>query len=257
MNKLEARTEEGKHMTDTSRPFAEKKFTDVKGHRMAYIDEGEGAPIVFQHGNPTSSYLWRNVMPACRGLGRLIACDLIGMGDSDKLYPSGPDRYTYAEQRDFLFALWDKLGLGNDVVFVVHDWGAALGFDWANRNRDRVQGIAYMEAIVLPLASAPLVFFGGVPLVLGGIVLWSLGVTVQQTLFKAMLTTLVSAERRATGFGTFDGVWGLASFAGSLLLGYLYDVSLTGLVVASVSLQVLAVPAVWFVTSRPPPPSPV
>jgi len=112
-------------------------------------------------------------------------------------------------------------------------------------------------AIVLPLASAPLVFFGGVPLVLGGIVLWSLGVTVQQTLFKAMLTTLVSAERRATGFGTFDGVWGLASFAGSLLLGYLYDVSLTGLVVASVSLQVLAVPAVWFVTSRPPPPSPV
>jgi pimeloyl-ACP methyl ester carboxylesterase len=107
-------------MTDTSLPFAEKKFTEVKGHRMAYIDEGEGAPIVFQHGNPTSSYLWRNVMPACRGLGRLIACDLIGMGDSDKLYPSGPDRYTYAEQRDFLFALWDKLGLGNDVVFVVH-----------------------------------------------------------------------------------------------------------------------------------------
>src|ERR1700682_501467 len=103
-------------MTDTSRPFAEKKFTEVKGHRMAFIDEGEGAPIVFQHGNPTSSYLWRNVMPACRGLGRLIACDLIGMGDSDKLYPSGPDRYTYAEQRDFLFALWDKLGLGNDVV---------------------------------------------------------------------------------------------------------------------------------------------
>ena len=108
-------------MTDTSRPFAEKKFTEVKGHRMAFIDEGEGAPIVFQHGNPTSSYLWRNVMPACRGLGRLIACDLIGMGDSDKLYPSGPDRYTYAEQRDFLFALWDKLGLGNDVVFVVHE----------------------------------------------------------------------------------------------------------------------------------------
>ncbi len=144
---------DGNRMTDTSRPFAAKKFTEVKGHRMAYIDEGEGAPIVFQHGNPTSSYLWRNVMPACRGLGRLIACDLIGMGDSDKLYPSGPDRYTYAEQRDFLFALWDKLGLGNDVVFVVHDWGSALGFDWANRNRDRVQGIAYMEAIVMSLES--------------------------------------------------------------------------------------------------------
>src|SRR6266404_6240153 len=82
LNKLEARAEEGKHMTDTSLPFAEKKFTEVKGHRMACIDVGEGAPIVFQHGNPTSSYLWRNVMPACRGLGRLIACDLIGMGDS-------------------------------------------------------------------------------------------------------------------------------------------------------------------------------
>src|SRR3984885_10494629 len=117
-------------MTDTSLPFAEKKFTEVKGHRVAYIDEGEGAPIVFQHGNPTSSYLWRNVMPACRGLGRLIACDLIGMGDSDKLYPSGPDRYTYAEQRDFLFAFWEELKLGSDVIFVLHDWGSALGFEW-------------------------------------------------------------------------------------------------------------------------------
>lgn len=118
---------------------------------MAYIDEGEGAPIVFQHGNPTSSYLWRNVMPACRGLGRLIACDLIGMGDSDKLPNSGPDRYTYAEQRSFLFALWEKLKLEKDVVLVLHDWGSVLGFDWANQNRSRVQGIAYMEAIPMPL----------------------------------------------------------------------------------------------------------
>src|SRR3989475_11900747 len=69
------------------------------------------SPIVFAHGNPTSSYLWRNVMPACRGLGRLIACDMIGMGDSEKLPDSGPDRYTYAEQRNFLFALWKKLGV--------------------------------------------------------------------------------------------------------------------------------------------------
>src|SRR5712692_7595151 len=128
MNKLDGKiAEEGKHMTDTSRPFAEKKFTEVQGHRMAYIDEGQGAPIVFQHGNPTSSYLWRNVMPACRGLGRLIACDLIGMGDSDKIPNSGPDRYTYAEQRDFLFAFWEELTLGNDVIFVLHDWGSALG----------------------------------------------------------------------------------------------------------------------------------
>jgi haloalkane dehalogenase len=138
-------------MTDSPLPFAAKRFMDVKGRRMAYIDEGEGAPIVFAHGNPTSSYLWRNVMRACRGLGRLIACDMIGMGDSDKLQDSGPDRYTYPEQRSFLFALWEQLRLGNNVVLVLHDWGSALGFDWANQNRDRVQGIAYMESIVMPL----------------------------------------------------------------------------------------------------------
>ncbi len=132
-------------------PYAEKRFAEVNGRRMAYIDEGEGDPIVFQHGNPTSSYLWRNVMPHLEGLGRLIACDLIGMGDSDKLEPSGPDRYTYAEHRDHLFALWQQLGIDGDVVLVVHDWGSALGFDWANRNRDKVQGIAYMEAIVMPV----------------------------------------------------------------------------------------------------------
>lgn len=134
--------------------FANKKFIDINGSRMAYIDEGEGDAIVFQHGNPTSSYLWRNVMPYCRGLGRLIACDLIGMGDSAKLSPSGPDRYTYAEQREFLFGLLDQLALGDRVILVVHDWGSALGFDWANGHRKRVQGIAYMEAIVRPLTWA-------------------------------------------------------------------------------------------------------
>ena len=141
-------------MPITPTPFAKKKFVEVLGRRMAVIDEGEGDAIVFQHGNPTSSYLWRNVMPHCRGLGRLVACDLIGMGDSDKLEPSGPQRYTYAEQREFLFALWDALGLGNRVVLVLHDWGSALGFDWANRHRERVQGIAYMESIVMPLTWA-------------------------------------------------------------------------------------------------------
>src|ERR1700730_14598872 len=139
-------------MSDSSKPFAPKTFLEIKGRRMACIDEGQGASIVFQHGNPTSSYLWRNVMPACRGLGRLIACDLIGMGDSDKLPDSGPNRYTYAEQRDFLFAFWEELKLSNDVIFVLHDWGSALGFEWANQHRDRVQGLAYMEAIVMPMA---------------------------------------------------------------------------------------------------------
>jgi haloalkane dehalogenase len=133
------------------KPYATKKFATIKGRRMAYIDEGAGDAIVFQHGNPTSSYLWRNVMPRLEGLGRLIACDLIGMGDSDKLPDSGPQRYTYAEQRAYLFALWEQLDLGRNVIFVIHDWGSALGFEWANLHRDRVAGIAYMEALVTPV----------------------------------------------------------------------------------------------------------
>ena len=133
-------------------PFAPAKQMTVLGHRMAYLDEGEGDAIVFQHGNPTSSYLWRNVMPHLDGLGRLVACDLIGMGGSQKLLNSGPDRYSYVEHREYLFALWESLALGDRVVLVLHDWGTALGFDWANRHRDRVQGIAYMEGIVTPLS---------------------------------------------------------------------------------------------------------
>jgi haloalkane dehalogenase len=131
--------------------FGKQKFAEVNGKRMAYINEGAGSAIVFQHGNPTSSYLWRNVMPHCAGLGRLIACDLIGMGGSEKLSNSGPDRYGYQEQREFLFGLWDKLDLGNDVILVIHDWGSALGFDWARQNPKRVKGIVYMEAIVKPV----------------------------------------------------------------------------------------------------------
>ena len=138
-------------MPTNSEPFAQKKYLSIKGKDMAYIDEGEGDAIVFQHGNPTSSYLWRNVMPHCRGLGRLIACDLIGMGDSDKLSPSGSERYGYFEHCDYLYALFDALGLGDRVVLVLHDWGSALGFDWANQHRERVQGIAYMESIVAPV----------------------------------------------------------------------------------------------------------
>jgi len=129
-----------------------KQKIRVLGQTMAYVEIGEGAPIVFQHGNPTSSYLWRNVMPRVAPLGRCIALDLIGMGDSDKLAPSGPDRYTFVEHRRFFDAALDALGVRDDVTLVLHDWGSALGFDWANRHRDRVRGIAYMEAIVRPLA---------------------------------------------------------------------------------------------------------
>ena len=101
-----------------------------------------------------SSYLWRNIMPHCEGLGRLIACDLIGMGRSDKLPDSGPERYSYHEQRDYLFALWEQLNLGDKVIVVLHDWGSLLGFDWTRQHPDRVQGIAYMEAIVQPITWA-------------------------------------------------------------------------------------------------------
>jgi haloalkane dehalogenase len=143
-------------MKISAKPFTNKKFLIIDGYRMSYIDEGDGDAIVFQHGNPTSSYLWRNVMPHCKGLGRLIACDLIGMGDSDKLKPSGPDRYTYLEHRDFLFRLWDRLNLGDRVILVLHDWGSVLGFDWARQHEKRVQGIAYMESIVQPISIDPM-----------------------------------------------------------------------------------------------------
>ena len=118
---------------------------------MAYVEHGTGDPIVFLHGNPTSSYLWRNVMPHLEGMGRLIAPDLIGMGDSDKLPDSGPSRYTFVEHRRYLDGLLDTLGVTENVTFVIHDWGSALGFDWANRHRDAVRGIAYMEAVVCPM----------------------------------------------------------------------------------------------------------
>ncbi len=135
-----------------AKPYGQLHFREVRGNRMAYVDEGDGDAIVFAHGNPTSSYLWRNVMPHLEGLGRLVAADMIGMGGSDKLHPSGPDRYHYAEQRDYLFALWDALDLGDNVTLVLHDWGSVLGFDWANQHRDRIRGIAFMEASVTPIS---------------------------------------------------------------------------------------------------------
>lgn len=130
--------------------WTDKKFAEVNGRRMAYVETGklDGDPIVFLHGNPTSSYLWRNIIPYMTGLGRCIAPDLIGMGDSDKLPDSGPDRYRFVEHREYLFALLDAIGVSQNVTLVIHDWGSALGFDWANQHRDAVKGIAYMEAIV-------------------------------------------------------------------------------------------------------------
>ena len=128
----------------------ERSRITVGGHDMAYVETGTGDPIVFLHGNPTSSYLWRNVMPHVEGLGRLIAPDLIGMGGSDKLADSGPDRYRFVEHRRFLDGLLDVLGVTENVVLVIQDWGGALGFDWARRHAGAVRGIAYMETIVAP-----------------------------------------------------------------------------------------------------------
>jgi len=128
-----------------------KKFITVNNKKMAYIEMGHGDPIVFQHGNPTSSYLWRNIMPHLSKQGRCIAIDLIGMGDSEKLDQSGPNKYLYEEQREYLFKAWEQLEVKKNVTLVIHDWGSALGFDWAFLNPSAVRGIVYMEALVRPV----------------------------------------------------------------------------------------------------------
>jgi haloalkane dehalogenase len=136
-------------ITSATFPYP-KQRRRVLGREMAYVEVGEGDPIVLLHGNPTSSYLWRNVLPHLQPLGRCIAPDLIGMGDSDKLPDSGRGSYRFAEHRGYLDALLEDLDVHERVTFVIHDWGSALGFDWANRHRKAVKGIAYMEAIVQP-----------------------------------------------------------------------------------------------------------
>lgn len=137
-------------MSDWSR---RKKKVAVHGHQMAYVEDGkEGPTVLFLHGNPTSSFLWRDVMPPVAAMARCYAPDLIGMGDSDKLAASGPDSYRFTDHRNYLDGFLDAVVPEGPVFLVLHDWGSALGFDWANRHRDRVAGIAYMEGIVRPLA---------------------------------------------------------------------------------------------------------
>jgi haloalkane dehalogenase len=134
-------------MTDipAADPYARKRIA-VLDSEMAYVETGSGAPIVFLHGNPTSSYLWRNVIPHCEGLGRCLAPDLIGMGESGK-NPSGS--YRFVDHARYLDAWFEAVGVDN-AVLVLHDWGGALGFHWAARNPSKVRGIAYMETIVTP-----------------------------------------------------------------------------------------------------------
>src|SRR5258708_8717489 len=128
-----------------------KKAIDVLDISMAYHERGEGAPVLLLHGNPTSSYLWRDVLPPLEGRGRLIVPDLIGMGDSAKLPNPGPDTYRFTTHRNYLWAFIDAvIGPLPSITLVVHDWGSALGFDWANHHRARLGGIAHMAAILRP-----------------------------------------------------------------------------------------------------------
>ena len=121
---------------------AQKKKISVGGLDMAYYEVGSGDPILFLHGNPTSSYLWRNIIPHVQHLGRCIAPDLIGMGDSDPLPDSGPGKYTFLTHQEYLFGLFEALDLGDNVTFVIHDWGSAMGITWSRQNPGRVKGTA-------------------------------------------------------------------------------------------------------------------
>jgi len=130
-----------------------QQFAEVNGKHIAYLEAGAGDPIVLLHGNPTSSYLWRNIIPELERCGRVIAPDLIGQGDSDKLPASeGPDRYSFEVAFDYLDGLLRQIGADQNVTLVIHDWGSGLGFHWARLNPGAVKGIAYMEAIVTPMS---------------------------------------------------------------------------------------------------------
>ena len=140
-------------MTDIAVAEHPKEFVKVNGKQMSYVELGTGEPVVFLHGNPTSSYLWRNIMPYVSDTHRAIAPDLIGMGDSEKLDNSNSESYKFVEHRKYLDGFMNKIVPDGQVILVIHDWGSALGFDWARRNLERVKGICFMEAIVGPVKS--------------------------------------------------------------------------------------------------------
>lgn len=188
-----------------SRERYAKKFVNVNDKRMAYVETGEGDPIVFLHGNPTSSYMWRNIIPHVAHLGRCIAPDLIGMGDSQKLESSGPESYRFTEHRTYLDGLLEALGVNQNVTLVIHDWGSALGFDWAARHPDAIRGVAYMEAIVAPFpdwedwnpAIAPV--FQGFRSAKGEEMVLDQNLFVERVLPGAILRRLGDTEKNAYG----------------------------------------------------------
>jgi len=128
-----------------------RRRSKVLDTEMAYVAAGTGDPVVFLHGNPTSSYLWRNVIPHVEPLGLCLAPDLVGMGDSGKA-PDGS--YRFVDHARYLDAWFEAVGIGGNVTLVLHDWGSALGFHWARRHPDRVRALVYMEAIVRPVSWA-------------------------------------------------------------------------------------------------------
>jgi haloalkane dehalogenase len=130
------------------RMLYQKQFATVLNRRMAYVDTGHGEPLVFMHGNVTSSYMWRNIIPYVEGMARCIAIDNIGQGDSEKLPNSGPGSYRLSEHQRYIDALLDQLALGDKITLMLHDWGGSLGFTWAKRNRKRVKAIAYMQTLM-------------------------------------------------------------------------------------------------------------
>nr|BAJ23990.1 haloalkane dehalogenase DbhA [Bradyrhizobium sp. HWK12] len=185
----------------TEQPLA-KTTMNVLGRMMAFHERGEGAPIVLLHGNPTSSYLWRNVVPELEGCGRIIVPDLIGMGSSEKLPQPGPGTYTFETHRTYLWALLDALiGPAEKVTFVIHDWGSALGFDWSFAHPDRVRGIAYMEGIVRPFANwgewsaAATSVFQGFRSDKGEEMILDKNVFVERVLFGSILRKLSDSEK--------------------------------------------------------------
>jgi haloalkane dehalogenase len=139
-----------KHPPISTEEASYRKHINVLDTNMAYVDVGEGDPIVFLHGNPTPSYLWRNIIPYLLPYGRCLAPDYVGMGNSG---PAPNGSYRFVDHQRYLDAWFDAMGLNRNVILVVHDWGSALGFHWAHRHPDRVKAIVYMEGIVRPFRS--------------------------------------------------------------------------------------------------------
>jgi haloalkane dehalogenase len=138
------------HPAISTEEISYRKHVKVLDTNMAYVDVGEGDPIVFLHGNPTPSYLWRNIIPYLLPFGRCFAPDYVGMGNSGAAPDGG---YRFVDHQRYLDAWFDALGIDRNVILVVHDWGSALGFSWAQRHPDRVKAIVYMEGIVRPFRS--------------------------------------------------------------------------------------------------------